>query len=71
MNIIYILVPLSVLLLALAIGAFFWAVRNDQFEDLDSPALDVLDDDDQPVSEWQKEKTEELTNRKDAKSAKD
>jgi len=48
MNIIYVLIPLSVLLMLLAIGAFFWAVRNDQFEDLDTPALDILDDDEKP-----------------------
>ncbi|MDX1625179.1 MAG: cbb3-type cytochrome oxidase assembly protein CcoS [Wenzhouxiangellaceae bacterium] len=45
MNIVYVLVPLSLVLLAIAIAAFFWAVRNDQFEDLDTPALDILDDD--------------------------
>ncbi len=50
MNIIYVLIPLSILLMVLAIGAFFWAVRNDQFEDLDTPALDILDDDEPPVS---------------------
>ena len=44
MTIIYVLIPLSLLLLSLAIWAFFWAVRNDQFDDLDTPALDILDD---------------------------
>ncbi len=44
MSIIYLLIPLSLLLLGFALWAFFWAVRNDQFDDLDSPALDVLDD---------------------------
>jgi cbb3-type cytochrome oxidase maturation protein len=33
-------------LLSLAVWAFFWAVRNDQFDDLDTPAMDILDDDD-------------------------
>ncbi|RFF27141.1 MULTISPECIES: cbb3-type cytochrome oxidase assembly protein CcoS [unclassified Wenzhouxiangella] len=47
MNIIYVLIPLSILLMILAIGAFFWAVRNDQFDDLDTPALDILDDDEE------------------------
>ena len=46
MNIIYVLIPLSVILMLLAIAFFFWAVRNDQFDDLDTPALDILDDDD-------------------------
>ena len=45
MNIIYVLIPLSVILMVLAIAFFFWAVRNDQFDDLDTPALDILDDD--------------------------
>lgn len=45
MNIIYVLIPLSVLLMIIAIAAFFWAVKNDQFDDLDTPALDILDDD--------------------------
>ena len=45
MNIIYVLIPLSLILMVLAIAFFFWAVKNDQFDDLDTPALDVLDDD--------------------------
>jgi len=45
MSIIYVLIPLSVILMAFAIGFFFWAVKNNQFDDLDSPALDMLDDD--------------------------
>ncbi len=56
MEIIYVLIPLSVLLMTLAIGAFFWAVRNDQFEDLDTPALDILDDD--PREQNQTEETQ-------------
>lgn len=46
MNILLFLVPVSVLLLALAIWAFVWAVRGGQFDDLDTPPLDVLRDDD-------------------------
>ncbi len=49
MNIIYVLIPLSVILMVLAIAFFFWAVRNDQFDDLDTPALDILDEDDEPT----------------------
>jgi cbb3-type cytochrome oxidase maturation protein len=47
MSIIYVLIPLSVILMVFAIGFFFWAVRNNQFDDLDTPALDVLDEDDE------------------------
>ena len=49
MEIIYLLIPLSLLLVGAALWAFFWAVKNGQFDDLDSPALDVLDDE-LPVS---------------------
>ena len=48
MDILYLLVPLSVVL-ALVIGAAFWlAVDGGQFDDLDRPALDVVIDDDRP-----------------------
>ena len=42
----YILVPISLVLLAVAIAGFLWAVERRQFEDLDSPAWRVLLDDD-------------------------
>jgi len=42
------MVPISVLLLALAIWAFVWAVKRGQFDDLDTPALDILVDEDSP-----------------------
>ncbi len=44
MNILLLLIPLSLVLLVAAIYAFIWAVRNDQFEQLDTPALDILND---------------------------
>ncbi len=46
MNIIYILIPLGLILLLLAVVAFFWAVRSGQFDDLESPAWRVVLDDD-------------------------
>jgi cbb3-type cytochrome oxidase maturation protein len=47
MNIIYVLIPLALLLLVAAVAAFLWAVRNAQFDDLDSPATRILFDDDE------------------------
>ena len=44
MNILLMLLPISLLLLGLAIAALAWAVRKGQFDDLDTPALDILDD---------------------------
>lgn len=46
MNIIFILIPLGLVLLVAAIAAFFWAVRNGQFDDLETPAWRILMDDD-------------------------
>lgn len=47
MSILYLLIPLSLILLSLAIWAFFWAVKNDQFEDLEGPAYRILFDEDE------------------------
>jgi cbb3-type cytochrome oxidase maturation protein len=45
MDILYLLVPLSILLV-LGIGAlFWWSLQSGQFDDLDSPGRKVLDDD--------------------------
>ncbi|MEM7282265.1 MAG: cbb3-type cytochrome oxidase assembly protein CcoS [Pseudomonadota bacterium] len=45
MNIIFVLIPLSILFLIVAVIAFFWAIDSGQFDDLDSPAVRILDDD--------------------------
>lgn len=42
MNILYIMIPLSLVLVAFAGWAFFWAVGSGQFDDLESPAWEVL-----------------------------
>ena len=48
MDILYLLVPLSVVLVFL-IGVVFWfAVESGQFDDLEGPALKVVADDDSP-----------------------
>lgn len=48
MNILLLLIPLSLVLLALAVAAFVWAVKRGQFDDLDTPAIDILADDVEP-----------------------
>ena len=48
MDILFLLIPLSVVL-AFAIGVAFWfAVEGGQFDDLDGPAVTILADDDTP-----------------------
>jgi cbb3-type cytochrome oxidase maturation protein len=44
-NILFVLIPLSLALVIIAGWAFFWAVDNGQFDDMDTPAWDVLRDD--------------------------
>ncbi len=44
MIILWVLVPLSLLLLGLATWAFFWAVDNNQFEQIEQDAQRSLDD---------------------------
>lgn len=46
MSILFLLIPLGLLLLTIAVGAFFWATRSGQFDDLDTPAWSVVMDDD-------------------------
>ena len=52
MSVLYVLIPLALLLLVGAVWAFFWAVGNGQFDDLDTPAMRVImDDDEKPLDE--------------------
>jgi cbb3-type cytochrome oxidase maturation protein len=48
MNIILLLIPLSFVLLAAGVYAFFWAIDHAQFDDLETPALMPLADDPAP-----------------------
>jgi cbb3-type cytochrome oxidase maturation protein len=46
MEVLMLLIPLSVVLVALIGGVFWWSVRNGQFDDLEGPAHRILADDD-------------------------
>ncbi len=45
MNVLYVLVPLALALGAAGVAAFRWAVRDGQFDDVETPALRILLDD--------------------------
>lgn len=45
MNILFIMIPMAIILVIVAVGFFFWAANNKQFDDLDSPAYRILLDD--------------------------
>lgn len=48
MTALYILIPVAVVLVALAIWVFFWAVDSGQYDDLDGPAHSILFDEEDP-----------------------
>jgi cbb3-type cytochrome oxidase maturation protein len=48
MDILYLLIPLAVVIMIVAVTAFIWAVKNGQYEDLEGPAHRILMDDDDP-----------------------
>jgi cbb3-type cytochrome oxidase maturation protein len=44
MSIIYVLIPIAVLLTAIGIYLFFWAVKTEQFDDLEKQGMGILFD---------------------------
>lgn len=48
MDILYLLIPLSVVLVLLVGAVLWWAVTSGQFEDLEGPGQRILMDDDRP-----------------------
>jgi len=48
MEILVVLIPLSLILVAVIAWAIIWAVRTGQFDDLEGPAHRILMDDDAP-----------------------
>ncbi|HEV8218449.1 MAG TPA: cbb3-type cytochrome oxidase assembly protein CcoS [Gemmatimonadaceae bacterium] len=47
MSVIFLVLPLALVVVAAAVAAFVWATRRGQFDDLDTPALRMLNDDDE------------------------
>jgi cbb3-type cytochrome oxidase maturation protein len=45
-SVLYLLIPLAIVFSALAVCAFAWASRRGQFDDLVTPAVRVLHDED-------------------------
>ncbi len=62
MSIIYILIPIAVLLTALGIYLFFWAVKTEQFDDLEKQGMSILFDE----NEKTKEQVTQTSNEKNA-----
>ncbi|MGC8696992.1 MAG: cbb3-type cytochrome oxidase assembly protein CcoS [Halothiobacillus sp.] len=48
MGVLYLFVPISMVIAGILVWAAFWAIRNNQYEDLEGPAHRILLDDDDP-----------------------
>ena len=48
METIFVLLPLALLIALIAVGFFVWAARTGQFDDLDTPPVRMLFDDEEP-----------------------
>jgi len=49
MDVLIYLIPIAIVLGAVGLGAFLWALRSGQFDDMDGAAERILhDDDDEP-----------------------
>lgn len=51
MNILLVLIPVTLLVIVVAVALFFWAVNHQQFDDLDSPGvLPLMDEPPSPAN---------------------
>ena len=66
MNILLALIPISLMLIAVAVAAFVWAVKRGQYEDLDTPALDILREDPNERIAREREAAQALEKQSDA-----
>ncbi|MGG7092728.1 cbb3-type cytochrome oxidase assembly protein CcoS [Shewanella indica] len=58
MSIIYVLIPIAMLFVLIAVGVFFWAVKSDQFDDLERHSVSILFDEEPMDSKTQQEQSQ-------------
>ena len=51
MSVVFIVFPLALLIAAIAVLAFIWATRSGQFDDMDTPAMRMLHDDERSTAD--------------------
>jgi len=66
MDVLILLIPAALLLGLLGLGAYMWALKSGQFEDLDGASMRILIDDDEAVVA-KDDRPEDSENKKDAK----
>lgn len=60
MEILFLLIPLSVVLVFLIGVVFWWSVKSGQYDDLEGPAYRILMDDDMPHEAAKDKKSSEV-----------
>lgn len=55
MNIIYLLLAISLVLVALIVALFIWTVKSGQYDDLDKPSFRILAEDDALIKNKEKD----------------
>ncbi|EOD80663.1 Type cbb3 cytochrome oxidase biogenesis protein CcoS, involved in heme b insertion [Grimontia indica] len=55
MESLYILIPIAIALVCVAVGIFIWAVKSEQFEDLERQGMNILLDEDESTSSSKKQ----------------
>ena len=45
MSVLYMIVPAALLLVLVAVGAYIWAAKRGQFDDMKTPAMRILHED--------------------------
>ncbi|MBO0211918.1 cbb3-type cytochrome oxidase assembly protein CcoS [Vibrio sp. Vb2880] len=56
MESLYILIPIAIVLVCVAVAIFLWAVKSEQFEDLERQGHNILFEDDEHVDQSGKDK---------------
>lgn len=56
MSILYFLIPIAIVLVIIAVVAFFWAVKSGQFEDLERHGTSILFEEDDVNKQHQSDK---------------
>jgi cbb3-type cytochrome oxidase maturation protein len=49
MEVLFLIIPISLVLIAIIAAALLWAIRSRQYDDLDRAAIEPLMDDDEPT----------------------
>ncbi len=59
MSVLYLLIPIGIIFLLLAVLFFFWAIKNGQYDDMESQALKIVIEDHQSKPEKSKDENDD------------